>query len=122
VRDSAAQTYSVTAVPLVEREIEPFSVPGPETALRPDPRFVGKINWYVKPIVFGGDPAVGPNLTWVNAEQHAQLVRWWNDTYRSVKNQKSVLVNGLTGDSFPQGSDSAQLQPRRSEAIRSPRM
>lgn len=84
VRDSAGQTYSVPTVPLIEREVEPFSLPESEDTLRPDPRFAGKIKWYVQPLVFGGDPVVGTNLTWVNAEQHAQLVKWWNDKYRSM--------------------------------------
>jgi hypothetical protein len=42
----------------------------------PDFRYSGKIKWYIKPIVFDGDPNPGENLTWVNHEKHAQLVRW----------------------------------------------
>jgi len=61
-----------------------FTIPK-ELKLISDPRFEGKIKWYVKPIVFGGDPNVGDNLKWLNQEQYAQLVKWWNDKYRSLK-------------------------------------
>lgn len=84
LKDSSGQTYSVPTVPLTKRSIEPFRLPEPGAMLQTDSRFVGKIKWYLQPLVFGGDPALGTNLTWVNAEQHAQLVKWWNDKYRSL--------------------------------------
>jgi len=57
--------------------------------LNPDARFSGKIKWYVKPIVFGGDAGVGENLVWVSHEEHAQLVKFWNDKYRTLKSPPS---------------------------------
>jgi hypothetical protein len=39
----------------------------------------------VKPLIFGGDPSSHENQTWITHEQHAQLVRYWNDMYRSLK-------------------------------------
>ena len=68
-------TYSVPTVPLIGRRVEPFTLPGPEVRLQPDPRFMGKIKWYLQPLVFGGDPEAGPNLVWIRHEQHAQLVK-----------------------------------------------
>ena len=38
---------------------------------RKDECFVGKIKWYINPIVFGGDPKAEDNITWVSHEQHA---------------------------------------------------
>jgi hypothetical protein len=46
---------------------------------------IPKEEWYVQPVVFAGDPSVGENLTWVNHEDHAQAVKWWNDQYRQLK-------------------------------------
>jgi len=87
LRDSAGQTYSVPTVPTDPKYLSPFSLPEVGASLSPDPRFHGRIKWYVMPTVFGGDPRVGKNLSWVSHEQHAQLVRWWNDKYRALTSQ-----------------------------------
>jgi hypothetical protein len=84
VADQSGKTFTVPSVPLLEKDMQPFQHPVNVSALKADTRFTGKIKWYVKPVVFGGDPKSGENLTWVNHEQHAQLVRWWNDLYKSV--------------------------------------
>jgi hypothetical protein len=62
-----------------------YVLPEAESRMVPDERFLGKIKWYVQPIVFGGDPNIGMNVIWVNHEEHAQAVTWWNDLYRSVR-------------------------------------
>jgi hypothetical protein len=54
----------------------------------------GKIKWYVKPIVFGMDAAIGENVKRAGLEEHAQFVRWWNDRYRSVKNRSTATPKG----------------------------
>ena len=84
VRDSGGETFTVPAVPLDAKHLEPFSVPAAPVPLAKDSDKAGKIKWYVKPIAFGGDPSVGQNLMWVTHDQHAQLVRWWNDQYRAL--------------------------------------
>ncbi|HKF23712.1 MAG TPA: hypothetical protein VKE93_19205 [Candidatus Angelobacter sp.] len=84
VRDSLGNVHSVPTVPLDTKYLSPLSLPS-ELDLAPDPRFGGKIKWYVKPLVFGGDANHADNLIWVSHDEHAQLVRWWNDLYRSVK-------------------------------------
>jgi hypothetical protein len=52
--------------------------------LLPDVRFTGRIKWYTKPIVFGGDPGPGENLSWVDHELHARLVQYWNREYHAA--------------------------------------
>ena len=89
VRDTDGRTYSVPTVPVELQYLKPFSLPDPALVPEPDERFRGKIKWYTKPVVFGGDPNFGDNMTWVSHEEHAQLVRWWNDLYRSTANNKS---------------------------------
>ena len=84
VRDEAGHFYSIPTVPIDPQFLEPFTPPQPEAKLVSDPKFAGKIKWYVQPIVLGGDPKAGENLTWVTHEQHGQLVQWWNEKYRSV--------------------------------------
>jgi hypothetical protein len=84
VRDERGNTFSVPTVPLDARYLSPFSLPK-EPQLKTDSRFSGKIKWYVKPLVFGGDLHAGENVIWISQEQHAQIVRWWNALYRSTK-------------------------------------
>jgi hypothetical protein len=84
LRDATGQTLSAPTVPLDRQHIAPFALPK-QLKLTGDPRFDGKIKWYVKPIVFGGDANLGENLIWVDHAQHAELVRWWNELYRSAK-------------------------------------
>jgi hypothetical protein len=56
--------------------------------LERDDRFIGKIKWYMQPIIFGGDPNAGSNMTWVDLPNHQKLVRWWNDKYRELSGEK----------------------------------
>jgi len=85
LQDSMGSTYSVTTVPAVTEYLSPFTLPPAGSTPSPDDRFQGRIKWYVKPVAFGGDPTLGENVVWVSHEQHAQLVKYWNDLYRSVK-------------------------------------
>ncbi len=89
VRDPAGVLFTVPTVPAVPSYLEPFQLPESGTVLKGDPRFTGRIKWYVTPIVFGGDPGVAENLTWVDHEQHSQLVQWWNDKYRELADEES---------------------------------
>ena len=76
--DAAGRMCSLPTVPLKPAMAESFSLPG-DLALKPDARFTGKIKWYVKPLAVGGDPGDEGNLTWLDQQQHAQLVSWWNE-------------------------------------------
>jgi hypothetical protein len=84
VRDREGQTSTVPTIPVDAKYLAPFQLPDPSRELQTDERFLGKIKWYVKPTVFGGDQSHGENLIWVSHEQHAQLVHYWNNTYRSI--------------------------------------
>jgi len=88
VQDDAGRTYCVPTVPLDVQYLAPYEAPEQEASLSPDSRFTGKIKWYARPIAFGGSTEPGPNLTWVNHEQHCQLVKWWNDRYHSLRENK----------------------------------
>jgi hypothetical protein len=57
-------------------------------ALEKDERYKGKIKWYVKPIIFGGDPNPGENLIWIDHQQHPELVRYWNQMYTEVSGRQ----------------------------------
>ena len=86
VMDSNGTVLSLPTVPLVISNAQPFSIPQPAT-LQPDPRFTGKIKWYVTPLVFGGSAQDKANLAWVSHDQHAELVAWWNAKYRELRAQ-----------------------------------
>jgi hypothetical protein len=54
----------------------------------PDAKVRGRIKWYIKPIVFGGDPNLGDNVTWITLRQHFELVTWWNRKYREANEER----------------------------------
>ncbi len=85
VRDAQGKTFSTPTVPIDRQYLSPFVIPERIENLSPDARFSGKIKWYLKPLVFGGDPTIGENVAWVSLEEHAHLVRWWNVKHRSDK-------------------------------------
>jgi len=87
VQNSSGQTYRLPTVPMDQRHLSPFPlVTIDKDALQPDARFSGKIKWYVQPLVFGGDPKAKDNIVWVTHDEHAQLVKWWNNKYRELRN------------------------------------
>ena len=95
VRDLSGAALTVPTVPLSSEYLEPYDVPsgsGERTSdggLPPlDGQGRGKIKWYVKPLIFGGDPSLGENLIWVTLEEHAELVRWWNRLRRELVQKK----------------------------------
>jgi hypothetical protein len=90
LRDSAGSLHSVPTVPADFQRLAPFVMPDGAAALHADERFRGKIKWYLKPLAFGGDANASENLIWASHEQHAQLVRWWNDRIRAMKSQTSA--------------------------------
>lgn len=91
LRDVDGHTHLVPTIPIDTKFVRPFVIPEETRTLKSDERYQGKIKWYLKPIVFGGDANLGENLIWVDHEQHAQLVKWWNDRYRSLKHQTSSI-------------------------------
>jgi hypothetical protein len=89
VINPAGVMCSIPTVPLSETSKTEFAIPN-NLSLEDDIRFTGKIKWYLKPIVFGGDPQDKQNLTWVTLEQHVELVVWWNNQYKSIKAAEHV--------------------------------
>ena len=85
LQDSSGATYCAPTVPAVAENVSAYGLPSAGATLSPDDRFQGKIKWYVKPIVFGGDPESQENIIWISHDQHAQLVKYWNGLYRSLK-------------------------------------
>jgi len=83
VRNRTGEILRIPTVPLNTRYLEPFELPE-SPLLESDERFVGRIKWYVKPLVFGGEPENESNITWVSHEQHGQLAVWWNQQYRRL--------------------------------------
>jgi hypothetical protein len=84
VQDQTGDCFSIPTVPYDKKYLTPFQMPNGAPELQPDVRFTGRIKWYIKPLVFGGDPEIGDNLVWVSHEEHAELVRWWNKLYQST--------------------------------------
>ena len=83
--DLRGEYFSVPAVPLSKEEVRPYAFPAETLKLKADSRFENRIKWYIKPIVFGGDPTSKENRTWISHDIHAQAVRHWNGLYRELK-------------------------------------
>jgi hypothetical protein len=79
--DNEARYFSVPTVPLERARLAPFRFPAESLRLAFDERFTKKIKWYVKPILFGGDPLAEENVAWLSEGEHAQVVKWWNKFY-----------------------------------------
>lgn len=84
VRDAQKAVHAVPTVPISPRHLEGLETPTVGDALEREPRWEGRIKWWVTPLVFGGNPKDDGNVQWISMEQHAQAVRWWNDKYRSM--------------------------------------
>jgi len=84
--DANGTMGSLPTLPLDSGRAESFALPK-EFSLKRDDRFSGKIRWFVKPLIFGGDPKDQGNIIWVTQEQHAELVNWWNDQYQNIRAQ-----------------------------------
>jgi hypothetical protein len=84
LRDTEGCFFTIPTVPLDRQYLEPTPPPNQSARLEADARFSGKIKWYRQPIVFGGDADSDDNMIWVNHDEHAQLVVWWNELYRDV--------------------------------------
>jgi hypothetical protein len=76
------QYFTVPAVPLDEQYLKPFDFPAQPMRLEADERLAGRIKWYLKPIIFNGDPQAEENMVWLSQAKHAEFVRWWNQLYR----------------------------------------
>lgn len=85
VRGPEGQLSTIPTLPIDARYLVPLAAPIDPQRIEPDARFQGKVKWYVKPLVFGGDPRDQANMAWVTFEQHVQLVNWWNQRYRELK-------------------------------------
>ncbi|MFC5860942.1 hypothetical protein ACFPT7_01400 [Acidicapsa dinghuensis] len=84
LRDKTGKTYLMPTVPADIKYLEFFDLPNCANELEPDERFQRKIKWWVKPIAFGGKADDSSNETWLSYEQHPELVKWWNQLYRSI--------------------------------------
>lgn len=82
IADAEGKHFKIATVPLEPREMTPFDFQVDPKAIEWDGMFEGKIKWYVKPLVFGGDAEAKDNLAWVTPEQHVEVVRWWAGFYR----------------------------------------
>jgi hypothetical protein len=85
VRSSGGEQFTVPTVPLDTRYLAPLTINVDAKRLRPDPHLSGKIKWYVKPIVFGGDPASEENIAWITLAQHVDAVKYFNRLFRSLR-------------------------------------
>ena len=84
VRDDKQNHFTLPAAPLAAKYLSPYIFSVDPAAIQPDERFRMKIKWYVKPIMFGGDPTAKENMAWLTYEQHAQAVCWWSKFYRDT--------------------------------------
>jgi len=85
LRDASGKLFTVPTAPSVSDYLKPLGNQIDSSKIKSDSRFTGRIKWYVHPIVFGGDPSLEKNVTWVSIDQHVELVKFWNNKYREMK-------------------------------------
>ena len=78
VSNSEGENFIVSTIPALPKDLKHYNLNIESPKLTPDERFAGKIKWYVKSIIFGGDPQIGGNVIWIPIEKHTELVKWWN--------------------------------------------
>lgn len=76
---------TVPAVPIRPEHLKPIDLAIDAAQVVSDDRFRGKVKWCLKPLILGGDPADDDNMVWVSLDQHADLVKWWNDRHRAFE-------------------------------------
>jgi hypothetical protein len=83
VEDKTKRHFTVPTIPISSKYLNEIDYKV-ITQVEEDPRYKGKIKWYIKPIVFGGNPNDSNNIKWISIEEHIQIVRWWNNTYLEI--------------------------------------
>ena len=76
--------FLVPTVPLRMDQMQPYRFPSEKLRLATDPKVTGRVKWYVTPLVFGGDPNLGPNVVWISFAEHQEAVRHWNCLYEDL--------------------------------------
>ena len=84
VENEQGRRFRVPTVPMDESHMTALDEDYDPAELVPDPGAAGKIKWYLQPVILGGNPHPGDNVTWVSLEDHQKLVRWWNRKYREI--------------------------------------
>ena len=96
IKNTSGEIFSVPTIPLLARYIEPLNFQ--QLTLEADENYKGKIKWYIKPLVFGGDPGADNNLAWLTHEDHVKAVKWWNKKYiesvNDITEQKRLTKTG----------------------------
>ena len=77
--------FRVPTVPLTNENLKSYQFPGEKIRMEVDPKFAGKVKWYITPVIFGGSPTDEKNITWISYGEHAKFVRWWNAKYQELK-------------------------------------
>jgi hypothetical protein len=89
VKNSKGEIFKIPTVPAISKYLEPVEFNKIKKSLNKDDRLTNKIKWYIKPIIFGGDPELEENITWVSIEDHTKLVKWWNEKYLEMVDNKN---------------------------------
>jgi hypothetical protein len=88
---AAKQFFTIPTLPIKLQYLKPFEFAIDVAKIRSDERLAGKIKWYIKPVVFGGDPSADSNIAWLSIDQHAGAIKWWNQLYfDTVRNNPSA--------------------------------
>ena len=99
INEEDDRIYCVLTVParMVERRLWDVDI----GRLQREERLEGKIRWYLKPIVFGGDPNLRSNTVWVDHQTHAELVCYFNQLYDdNLKKKQSEQTDALNSHAF----------------------
>ena len=84
LRSESGKLSTIPTVPIDSQYLKDFDTVIDYGKIKLDARFSGKAKWYVQPIAFGGDPQAKGNMSWIDYQQHAEAVQWWNNKYLEI--------------------------------------
>ena len=82
LRRDDGKLFTMPTVPIAQQHLKMLNTAIDSQKLKADERLSGKVKWYSQPLIFGGEPQSSENITWIDHQQHAAAVRWWNGKYQ----------------------------------------
>jgi hypothetical protein len=80
LEDKNGKHYLMPTIPIDLKHIKAIEY-SEITEFKEARKYKGKIKWYIKPIIFLGNPDDKKNISWINLEEHVKMVKLWNDKY-----------------------------------------
>jgi hypothetical protein len=89
LRRDDGKLFTMPTVPIDQQHLKMLNPAIDCQKLKADESLSGKVKWYSQPLIFGGDAQSAENVTWIDHQQHAAAVQWWNGKYQEALTGKN---------------------------------